>query len=123
MREDEVVERRLLRPQYPGDDIRPTSEKELLGWYSYGWAAEVFTVCAMGKDYASACEFFLGLTTARIIPTHHIRANGPRTRCPVLGQDDPMQCNLESPRCFISKLGPELKRCQLRPVRCLHLWC
>lgn len=37
-----------LRPQYPGDDTRPTSKKELAGWYSYGWAAEVFVVCAMG---------------------------------------------------------------------------
>ncbi|KAK2747619.1 Autophagy protein 22, partial [Onygenales sp. PD_40] len=33
--------------QYPGDDTRPTSRKELAGWYCYGWAAEVFTVCAM----------------------------------------------------------------------------
>lgn len=37
-----------LQPQYPGDDTRPTSMKELAGWYGYGWAAEVFTVCAMG---------------------------------------------------------------------------
>ena len=35
-------------PQYPGEDTRPTSKKELAGWYSYGWAAEVFAVCAMG---------------------------------------------------------------------------
>lgn len=39
----------LLLPQYPGDDTRPTSRKEIAGWYSYGWAAEVFTVCAMGS--------------------------------------------------------------------------
>ncbi|OOF90761.1 hypothetical protein ASPCADRAFT_211711 [Aspergillus carbonarius ITEM 5010] len=36
-------------PQFPGDDTRPTSRKELAGWYSYGWAAEVFAVCAMGS--------------------------------------------------------------------------
>ncbi|KAJ5101480.1 hypothetical protein NUU61_003702 [Penicillium alfredii] len=35
--------------QYPGDDTRPTSRRELAGWYCYGWAAEVFTVCAMGS--------------------------------------------------------------------------
>jgi MFS-type transporter involved in bile tolerance (Atg22 family) len=35
-------------PQYPGDDSRPTSKRELAGWYCYGWAAEVFVVCAMG---------------------------------------------------------------------------
>ncbi|RAH65854.1 MFS transporter [Aspergillus aculeatinus CBS 121060] len=36
-------------PQYPREDTRPTSKKELAGWYSYGWAAEVFAVCAMGS--------------------------------------------------------------------------
>ncbi len=29
------------QPQYPGEDTRLTSKKELSGWYSYGWAAEV----------------------------------------------------------------------------------
>lgn len=28
-------------PRYPGEDTRLTSSKELSGWYSYGWAAEV----------------------------------------------------------------------------------
>jgi UMF1 family MFS transporter len=48
MRAADETETSITRPQYPGDDIRPTSKKELAGWYSYGWAAEVFTVCAMG---------------------------------------------------------------------------
>ncbi|KLJ11044.1 autophagy-like protein 22-2 [Blastomyces silverae] len=39
----------LIGHKYPGDDTRPTSKKELAGWYCYGWAAEVFTVCAMGS--------------------------------------------------------------------------
>ncbi|KAL4746782.1 autophagy-related protein 22-1 [Aspergillus terricola var. indicus] len=49
MQEDGFVEPGLPLPRYPGDDTRPTNKKELLGWYSYGWAAEVFTVCAMGS--------------------------------------------------------------------------
>jgi hypothetical protein len=36
--------------QYEGEDSRLTSRKELAGWYSYGWAAEVFAICAMGKS-------------------------------------------------------------------------
>jgi UMF1 family MFS transporter len=36
-------------PRYPGEDTRLTSRKELAGWYSYGWAAEVFVVCGIGK--------------------------------------------------------------------------
>jgi UMF1 family MFS transporter len=29
-------------PRYEGEDTRLTSEKELRGFYMYGWAAEVF---------------------------------------------------------------------------------
>ena len=36
-------------PSYPGEDTRLTSTKELSGWYSYGWAAEVFVVCGVGS--------------------------------------------------------------------------
>lgn len=36
-------------PRYAGEDTRPTSKKELWGWYSYGFAAEVFVVCGIGK--------------------------------------------------------------------------
>ena len=33
----------------PGEDTRSTSKKELLGWYSYGFAAEVFVICGVGS--------------------------------------------------------------------------
>ncbi|KAI4093331.1 MAG: hypothetical protein LQ348_001418 [Seirophora lacunosa] len=36
-------------PRYVGEDTRPTSKKELSGWYSYGFAAEVFVVCGIGS--------------------------------------------------------------------------
>jgi hypothetical protein len=36
-------------PQYPGEDTRLTSRKELSGWYAYGFAAEVFVICGMGE--------------------------------------------------------------------------
>ena len=38
------------QPEYEGEDSRLTSRKELAGWYSYGWAAEVFAICAMGTS-------------------------------------------------------------------------
>lgn len=37
------------RPRYPGEDLRPTSKKEIVGFYSYGWAAEVFVICGIGE--------------------------------------------------------------------------
>ncbi|KAL6709491.1 Autophagy protein 22 [Coniothyrium glycines] len=36
-------------PNYDGEDNRLTSEKELRGFYMYGWAAEVFVVCGIGS--------------------------------------------------------------------------
>lgn len=40
----------LKSPRYPGEDVRPTSQKELAGWYSYGFAAEVFIICGIGSS-------------------------------------------------------------------------
>lgn len=37
-----------LPARYAGEDTRLTSKKELWGWYSYGFAAEVFVVCGIG---------------------------------------------------------------------------
>ncbi|KAK4239084.1 autophagy-related protein 22 [Achaetomium macrosporum] len=31
--------------RYPGEDTRPTSSKELAGWYAYAFAAEVYVIC------------------------------------------------------------------------------
>ncbi|KAM7219269.1 putative autophagy-related protein 22 [Rhypophila decipiens] len=31
--------------RYPGEDTRPTSPKELAGWYAYAFAAEVYVIC------------------------------------------------------------------------------
>ncbi|KAH7095163.1 autophagy-related protein 22-2 [Paraphoma chrysanthemicola] len=36
-------------PNYDGEDTRLTSDKELSGFYMYGWAAEVFVVCGIGS--------------------------------------------------------------------------
>ncbi|KAI1765298.1 autophagy-related protein 22 [Hypoxylon sp. FL1150] len=32
--------------RYPGEDTRPTSSKELAGWYMYAFAAETYVICA-----------------------------------------------------------------------------
>lgn len=49
MQEHELDEEpRLRRSRYHGEDTSPTSQRELLGWYMYGLAAEVFAVCGVG---------------------------------------------------------------------------
>lgn len=39
---------RGLVPRYSGHDARPTSRKELAGWYAYAFAAETYMVCGIG---------------------------------------------------------------------------
>lgn len=36
-------------PRFDGEDVSPTSERELRGWYSTGLAAEIFAVCGVGE--------------------------------------------------------------------------
>ncbi|KAK4197858.1 putative autophagy-related protein 22, partial [Triangularia verruculosa] len=36
-------------PRYPGEDTRPTSQKELAGWYAYAFAAEVYVICGIAS--------------------------------------------------------------------------
>lgn len=31
--------------QYVGEDTRPTSRKEIAGWYMYSFAAETYVLC------------------------------------------------------------------------------
>ncbi|KAJ3948259.1 Autophagy protein 22 [Colletotrichum fioriniae] len=35
--------------RYKGEDTRPTSQKELSGWYAYAFAAETYVICAIGS--------------------------------------------------------------------------
>ena len=49
MQSSHGMEEHRGKPAYSGEDTRLTSKKELLGWYSYGFAAEVFVVCGVGS--------------------------------------------------------------------------
>jgi hypothetical protein len=37
-------------PRFEGEDVSPTTERELKGWYSTGLAAEIFAVCGVGME-------------------------------------------------------------------------
>jgi MFS transporter, UMF1 family len=45
-------------PKYPGEDTRPTSYKELAGWYMYAFAAETYVIC--GQCWAFSSRLLLG---------------------------------------------------------------
>jgi MFS transporter, UMF1 family len=56
--DDLTVPTRVLSrtPRYPDEDLSPTTDKELRGWYFYGIAAEVFAVCGPGSFLPVALE-------------------------------------------------------------------
>ncbi|KAH9902302.1 autophagy-related protein 22-like protein [Xylariomycetidae sp. FL2044] len=43
------LENGFLGRRYPGEDTRPTSKKELAGWYTYAFAAETYVICAISS--------------------------------------------------------------------------
>ena len=46
-------------PRFEGEDVSPTTERELRGWYSTGLAAEIFAVCGVGMDHPTRYKRFL----------------------------------------------------------------
>lgn len=45
-------------PRFEGEDVSPTTERELRGWYSTGLAAEIFAVCGVGMDHSTRYKRF-----------------------------------------------------------------
>ena len=43
--DDDGLAENAFSPSYPGEDTRPTSDKELAGWYMYAFAAETYVIC------------------------------------------------------------------------------
>ncbi|KAK5078668.1 Autophagy protein 22 [Lithohypha guttulata] len=63
-----------MGPQpHQDEDTRETSKKELAGWYSYGWAAEVFAICAMGS--------FLPMTLEQLARDQGVLLRDGKTPC------------------------------------------
>ncbi|KAI1461715.1 autophagy-related protein 22 [Annulohypoxylon moriforme] len=44
-----IVEDGIPPSRYHGEDTRPTSTKELAGWYMYAFAAETYVICAISS--------------------------------------------------------------------------
>lgn len=98
--------------RYADEDTRPTSQKELWGWYSYGWAAEVFVICAMGS--------FLPITLEQLARDNGVLLKDKTTPCHAGWQTDhgttpnasivstPKHTHNELPPCVIYLLGAEI---------------
>jgi UMF1 family MFS transporter len=60
----------LTPPAYPGEDTRPTSRKELLGFYTYSFAAEVFVVCGLGAFIPITLEELARASSTAVLADH-----------------------------------------------------
>lgn len=58
-------------PSYPGEDTRPTSRRELLGFYTYSFAAEVFVVCGLGAFIPITLEDLARASPSAVLAADH----------------------------------------------------
>lgn len=61
-------------PSYHGEDTRPTSTKELLGFYAYSFAAEVFVVCGLGAFIPITLEDLARASPSAVLAHDHTRS-------------------------------------------------
>ncbi|KGO76008.1 Major facilitator superfamily domain, general substrate transporter [Penicillium italicum] len=92
---DEGVHQRPAR--YAGEDTTPTSRREILGWYSYGIAAEVFAVCGVGS--------FLPLTLEQLARE---RGTLQISRLPCVGASAGNSTSAENGQCVVPVFGLEI---------------
>ena len=84
-------------PAYEGEDSRPTSQKELWGWYSYGWAAETFPVVCMAS--------FLPIALEQLARENGVLLSDRTTLC---RDSTERGRHKELPACIVTLLGTEV---------------
>ena len=63
----------LTPPAFLGEDTRTTSRKELLGFYTYSFAAEVFVVCGLGAFIPITLEDLARASATAVLASDHSR--------------------------------------------------
>jgi UMF1 family MFS transporter len=61
-------------PTYEGENTRPTSSKELLGFYAYSFAAEVFVVCGLGAFIPITLEDLARSSATAVLAHDHSKS-------------------------------------------------
>lgn len=67
----------IPEPSYPGEDTRPTSTRELLGFYTYSFAAEVFVVCGLGAFIPITLEDLARASPSAVLASDHSKSCKP----------------------------------------------
>jgi MFS transporter, UMF1 family len=89
--------------RYEGEDTRPTSERELQGWYCYGMAAEVFAVVGTGS--------FLPVTMEQLARESGVLFSDRNTPCTAAPKESASLIrreNIDKDQCIITFLGSEI---------------
>ena len=64
----------LTPPSYPGEDTRPTSKKELSGFFFYSAAAEVFVICGLGAFIPITIEDLARGSPSAVLASDHTKS-------------------------------------------------
>jgi UMF1 family MFS transporter len=64
----------LSPPSYNGEDTRPTSRKELAGFYAYSFAAEVFVICGLGAFIPITLEDLARGSPTAVLASDHTKS-------------------------------------------------
>ncbi|PBP17301.1 Major facilitator superfamily domain, general substrate transporter [Diplocarpon rosae] len=89
------------KPRYKGEDISPTTARELRGFYAYGLAAEVFAVCGVGS--------FLPVTLEQLARERGVLRFDKITPCVVQDTSDQVSANMT--RVLMRAAGSKVKQC------------
>ncbi|QIX00391.1 hypothetical protein AMS68_005908 [Peltaster fructicola] len=101
-----AVDSELPAGAFPGEDTRPTSRKELYGFYAYSFAAEVFVVCGLGAFIPITLEELARGSATAVLASDHTkpcRPNNPSTHS--LAIRDGVQ---HGEQCVFKVLGAEV---------------
>ncbi|KAH8156490.1 hypothetical protein CIB48_g11757 [Xylaria polymorpha] len=83
--------------RYPGEDTRPTSTKELSGWYMYAFAAETYVICAISS--------FIPILLESLARENGVLLSDRKTPC---GDSAQKHSRHEDSQCIVSILGVEI---------------
>ena len=115
---DEATE--LRPPAYPGEDTRPTSKRELLGFYTYSFAAEVFVVCGLGAFIPITLEDLARDSATAVLAHDRSQPCRPKGLQTLLSRQDGAPSRLHGGnQCVFQIFGTEINTassfCQVRP--------
>lgn len=83
--------------RYHGEDTRPTSAKELSGWYMYSFAAETYVICAISS--------FIPILLESLARENGVLLSDRQTPC---GDSTQKHGRHEDSQCVVSVLGVEI---------------